>query len=142
MKAIKLIPQKQGSQCGIACIMMVTGQPHNKYNKVKASLFNKDKKNNFHTRNPKIIESIKRFSKKKYRKLRFVGFTDWDYLKLRKGNFKAIVSVNVNDDSPNWHWIVFEKIGDKSRTLDPSPTNEGRISYHFERKKAISCLIL
>lgn len=132
MKKLILIPQKHYLECGVACISMITGKPYDEVVKK----YGKDRTSNYQIKN-----AISSYMKK--RNLRFISFEDWDYLKNRKENIIAIVAMNFRLNLKKWHWVVFEKLKGKSRVLDPSPKDKGRIRTDFNRMKRLRrCLII
>ena len=107
-----LVGQDDETGCGVACIAMLVGQD---YEKVKAALFDSQRKRVFYTTYKDLRRGLERYglSLEDGRARRFKSFAEIDGT--------AIVAV---DQTPpvksRWHWVVFVHDGRRRYVLDPS----------------------
>lgn len=114
MKRLKLIKQRETTECGVACVAMVTGTSMREAR--KAIQFKNSE--NFRTRSTDLRSAL---AISRFRLGRKVECSSWD--KLLGREVIALVAAR-HHITPNgehrWHWLVFDGTNTKEpRALDP-----------------------
>lgn len=129
---MKRIRQEHGTGCGIACVaMVVKGGTYQKVMKIARKLFNwSDSRRAFYTTSAELQKLLLAFKvqTKKGRAVR-----KWSSLPET-----AIVGINHNEKTTNWHWVVFRREATMEYVLDPRTKSDKR--RDFSRMRLRSCI--
>lgn len=128
---MKRIRQKDGTGCGIACVAMVVGESYATVMKVARDIFQWEKdKRSFYTTSSQLRNLLLAFELQSQR-----GRSVRHLLSLPD---LAIVGINHNRKTNNWHWVVFRREPDHEYVLDPLSKHIYRSS--LSRIRLHSCI--
>ena len=114
---IVIVQQKYKTDCGIACVAMLTGKGYDSVMNKAKSIFSRNwgKENNYRTDNNQIKQLIKAFCP--YFNGRFKPFDSWEDIQEC-----CLVRVHCNENNDECHWVIADKIDDDLIVYDPEKT--------------------
>lgn len=125
---MRRIRQKNGTGCGIACVAMIAGESYSTVMKVARGIFQWEKdKRSFYTTSSQLRDLLLAFEHQSNRGRSVRLLSSLPDL--------AIVGINHNPKTNNWHWVVFCRDSDREYILDPLSkyiyrSNLSRIRIH------------
>ena len=114
MRKLKHVAQKRRTDCGVACIQILTGVSESK---ARAALGMPKGARSDRTDVAPIRAALAKLG---HRMGREVYCDEWDELASRVD--RALVAVNYREATYTWHWIVFDNADPHKPLLDPQRT--------------------
>jgi ABC-type bacteriocin/lantibiotic exporter with double-glycine peptidase domain len=107
---IRRVVQMNETDCGIACILMVTGRVRRYVDRVVREQVLKKATGNVYTRHHHLLKALRLLGLKGTK----MRFSTWQAIPT-----PAIVPIRRRADSRHWHWVVLRGEGEQRRLLDP-----------------------
>ena len=120
-RPLRLIPQQNSTDCGVACVAMICGVS---YKAAFKAMFPQGSKKNFRTHYKDLKRGISALGRRHAPRAAHAP-SEWKRMKCT-----AIVRTGNGADW-NWHWVVFDSV--QGRLLDPK-LNHARVVVRPSRK--------
>ena len=109
---IRRVVQRDETDCGIACLMMVTGRSRGHVERIVREQVLRKTTGNAYTRHLHLLKA-----------LALLGFrgTKMRFRTWQAVPTPAIVPIRRRAGGRHWHWVVLRGEGERRRRLDPEP---------------------
>lgn len=127
MQKLRHVRQRNGTDCGIACIRILTGAGDSEVR----SILGIAKTSRSHRTQPEQVRMA--LNSLGFRMLRETHCDDWGKLPTRL--HRGLLAVNYRESSNTWHWVVLDRADPDRPILDPKSAGRRAIN----RKSHLCC---
>lgn len=124
---MKVVPQVDGTGCGIACIATLAGKSYEEVRSVALDKLTFPRAGEFYTKTSDLVILGKAFGVSVISKRR-KPFAGYDALP----DF-AILSKRIGGTNKKWHWVVYVRTTNGEHILDPEEKLKGASRYQIDK---------